>query len=408
MKNISTFLLESQTINEGGMSGHMAHPIDYDEFMQDDLIDLVTKLFKGEITDITEKIDGTNIQATMNQEGEVVFIRNKGDLNSDKGGMSITDMAEKWKDKPSVAQTFITAGETITKVFNKIGKDFFNPDQETRLVINCECVIEGVTNIMPYSAAQVDFHNIWIYKKAMVGWQNDSVTKDGLDKLAKASEGIEGAQITPKVIIGITKDSNKLIDKYTKEIQRLFNNQNITIKEYKLNRFNQYLKENSYNWILDDVKGYSALFERWFNADKSMNLRELKKLYSDHVDELMQLDKTGYKDIVSSCIEPLDDLFLGIGYDIIGLCKGLLNQDNNEKVIHHLNDELSKTIKQVKAEGSATAQSKLAKQLKRLSKLNNNISSAEGIVFIYKGKLMKLTGAFAPLNQILGSIKFSK
>ena len=83
------------TIIEGGQSGHMAHIIDYDDFTRDDLIELVEHLFDGKIEDVTEKIDGTNIQATMNHEGEVVFIRNKTDLNSERGGMSIQDMVNK-------------------------------------------------------------------------------------------------------------------------------------------------------------------------------------------------------------------------------------------------------------------------------------------------------------------------
>ena len=31
---------------------------------------------------------------------------------------------------------------------------------------------------------------------------------------------------------------------------------------------------------------------------------------------------------------------------------------------------------------------------------------SEGVVFKYKGKIYKFTGAFAPINQILGSLKF--
>lgn len=79
---------------------------DYTEFTLRDLKGLIRNLFSGKIEDITEKIDGTNIQATMNTKGQVVFIRNKTDLNSELGGMTIDDMARKWEDKPSVAKTF--------------------------------------------------------------------------------------------------------------------------------------------------------------------------------------------------------------------------------------------------------------------------------------------------------------
>ena len=77
---------------EGGQAGHMAHPFDYTDFTANDLIDLVDSLFKGKIENLKEKLDGMNIMATMNNNGETVFIRNNSNLNSEKGGKSIEDM----------------------------------------------------------------------------------------------------------------------------------------------------------------------------------------------------------------------------------------------------------------------------------------------------------------------------
>ena len=47
---------------------------------------------------------------------------------------------------------------------------------------------------------------------------------------------------------------------------------------------------------------------------------------------------------------------------------------------------------------------KLKAELGRLNKLGgvDRIVASEGLVFFYGGKTYKLTGTFAPLNQILG------
>ena len=52
----------------------------------------------------------------------------------------------------------------------------------------------------------------------------------------------------------------------------------------------------------------------------------------------------------------------------------------------------------------------LKAELKRLQKLGgfDAIVPTEGIVFKHNNKLYKLTGAFAPVNQIIGAIKFPK
>ena len=47
-------------------------------------------------------------------------------------------------------------------------------------------------------------------------------------------------------------------------------------------------------------------------------------------------------------------------------------------------------------------------KLKKLEKLGgfDTIVPIEGIVFVFKGKTYKLTGLFAPVNQLLGLTKY--
>jgi hypothetical protein len=397
MKTLKQYI---NIILEGGQSGHMAHIIDYDDFTRDDLIELVSNLFDGKIEDVTEKIDGTNIQATMNLAGEVVFIRNKTDLNSVRGGMSISDMAEKWASKPQVAQTFVTAGETITKVFEKIGKEWFNPTPTIRRIVNCECVIAGKTNIIPYASDQVDFHDIWIYEKGIAEWVKKEVTKDGLKDIENACDSIDNAQLTPKILIQVTKDSEKLKNQYIKDINKLFG-KNLSIREWKYDRYFELIK-NEYPWLL--AGRHDDVYARWFDGNKQLNLRELKKIYKDNLDEFVELDKKGYKDIVGKVIEPLDILFLKLSNDIIRLCKGLLNDGSKESSILQLKKDMEDIKKAVENEGSEEMKSKLTHQLNRLMQLggDDSINHAEGIVFNYKGRTMKMTGSFAGLNQIIG------
>jgi hypothetical protein len=65
---------------------------------------------------------------------------------------------------------------------------------------------------------------------------------------------------------------------------------------------------------------------------------------------------------------------------------------------------LDKTIKDVQKLGDVKKVKKLKLELERLTSIGgkNKIVPNEGIVFVYGGKTFKLTGTFAPLNQILG------
>lgn len=386
-------------IFEGGASGHMMHVIDETDFTCQDLLDLIDDLFGGKISNATEKLDGTNIQASMNNQNEVVFIRNKGDLNSERGGMTIQDMVEKWKDKPTVQKAFVSAGKTLEKIFKRIGSKFFNPDPNTRLLVNCECIVSGTTNIMYYDDDQVDFHNIWVYKKEGDEWKKDSVTKDGLGIIQKAIEKDDKAKLTPNIIIQVTKDSNKFANEYKKKVIDLFKSEGLgkdaTIEDWKKKRFGNIAPE----WMTEK----DAFFNRWFNSDKSVNIRILKKSYPEHVDEIVSIDKKDYKKYVKDVIEPIDDLFLDMSNKVIELTSGLINDGVKDKAIINLKNEIEATKKLVDEKGTQEDKDKLRDQLLRLQKLGNKLNSTEGIVFTWKDRMMKMTGSFAAANAIIGA-----
>lgn len=401
MINLYTYLIE------GGASGHMAHPYDYTEFTLRDLKGLIRNLFSGKIEDITEKIDGTNIQATMNQQGQVVFIRNKTDLNSELGGMTIDDMAKKWEARPETARNFVTAGHIITQVFEQIGHKFFNPSDNKKLVLNCECVTEGKTNVIYYSSSQVDFHDIWVYEKNEEGkWENTDVTKTGLDTIQKACEKVDNAQITPKLIIKVQQDSEDILVSFIKKLDRIFKDANCkeqsTVDDWKFSRFISYCKEHEEwtDWVLKSEEGTRLLYRRWFHDDKSVNIKKICELYPEDANNVRAVDKKEHKQWVASVMEPLDNFFIELGNSIIELCDGILNQDSKAEIVKKLKKDLEDAVTAIELNGDDEANQKMTKQLTRLEGIGLN--ATEGIVFRYKGKLMKCTGSFAALNQAIG------
>ena len=391
-------------IMEGGAGGHMPHPFDYAEFTGEELLELVDSLFGGKIENVKEKLDGCNLNATMNNQGQVVFIRNKSNLNSETGGMSIEDMAAKWADKPSVQNTFLTAGRIIKEIFEKLGKKYFNPDAETRKVINCECIIAGKTNIMPYAEDRVAFHGYKIYKLNNGVWEEAEDVEGNVADIYKAAEHLDSARPRANLIIKSIEDANKFANQFKTKLTKLFKAEGLTmtasIEEWKRKRFEDLKPE----WM---DKVVNEIFNRWFNEDKSFNVRELKKLYPDHYDEVKS-DKFA-KPYIAKVMEPMDDLFLEIGNAFIKLCDGFTNQGSNDQVINMLKKDVEDVVNQIEKEGSDEVKTKLEFQMNRLKKLGeDSINAAEGVVFTYKGKLMKLTGCFAPLNQILGTMKFGR
>ena len=392
-------------IYEGGAGGHMAYPIDYTDFTGEQLIELVDNLFSGKVETMKEKLDGMNINASMNDKGEVVFIRNNSERNLPEGGMSIKDMETKWEGKDHQLKVYIQSGKIIEQIFSKLDIKYFNPKPGVRKIINCECIIEGKTNVMPYAKDRVAFHGYTLYeltdkldKNGNKSWIKIDEVEGDVDLIYKAAEGIDAAKPRPNLVIKSVEEGKKFTEKFTKSITKLFEDEGLnisnTIEEWKYNRFEKIKPE----WMNEYVK---EIFNRWFNKDKSFKVAEFNKVYPDHYEDVK--GEKFCKSYISEVMKPLDNLFLAIGNELIDLLDGFTNKDLHDKVITLLKKDMEETIALVKQSGSTEIQDKVENNLNRLQALGDKYNSAEGVVFIYKGRLMKLTGSFAAINQILGT-----
>lgn len=383
-------------IFEGGAGGHMAHPYDYVDFTGNDLIQFVDDLFAGKIEHMKEKLDGYNINATKNNQNQTVFVRNNTDRNSEKGGMDLDDIKNKWNDKPKQQRVFLSCATIITKIFDKIDAKFFNPDDTHRKIINCECLVEGNTNIIPYAAERVAFHGYKIFEWNGTKWVEQEDVEGHVEDLYKAAEGIDQAKPRPDLVIKSQEEANKLAEKFKKEITKLWKNEKLdlskTIDEWKHARYIKMAPA----WMKDD----NDIYNRLFNNDKSVSLTVLKKRYPDNLEELKGIDTD--KDFIDKVNAPLDNLFLAIGNEAIDIMDGFVNSIAKDKVLKSIKDELSSVITLINKSGNEKDQKKLMKSLEQLKMLGDKYNPAEGIVIMYKGRRMKLTGSFAPLNQALG------
>ena len=102
-------------------------------------------------------------------------------------------------------------------------------------------------------------------------------------------------------------------------------------------------------------------------------------------------------------IRPFEEIFLGVGADVLSFMGSVLTA-NPDAAVRSMKDKLKSVSAQVRTAGNPAQIDKLKKELARLQSIGgiDKIVPNEGIVFVYKGNTYKLTGTFAPLNQILG------
>ncbi len=251
---------------------------------------------------------------------------------------------------------------------------------------------------MPYASDRVAFHGYQIWEWNGKKWVFQDDVEGHVDELYKAAEGIDEAKPRPDLMIKNLEEGIKFAEKFTKDISKLWSDEGLSndtsVEEWKKSRFKKFAPE----WCNDDDR----IFNRLCNADKTVNLRILKKEYADHVDGLNALDKKEGKKLVGQIMEPMDNLFLAIGNELIDQLDGFVNSENKDKTIEIVKKDTEELIKTIEQSDSIDAKENLEKCMQRLQALGNKYNAAEGIVVMYKGKRMKFTGSFCLVNKMLG------
>ena len=403
-------LFESQIIVEGGAYGHMMHPIDNLSFTFGTLKDIINQILSGSL-DMSEKTDGQNLMFTY-KDGEVKAARNKTTLVNP---MSLREVAQKFEGRGDIKDAFVNSmkdlNSAIIKLSDKDKKDIF---ANGRRFINMEIIYPPTKNVIDYgNRVIIQFHNDALYDDKGKILNQSSKYSDKLFKELEKKDALKQDVFEIKGPIKLklqekdfSNEANKFISELDKFMSKYGVSDNTTLREYYSKRWSNYIDDNLN--IDEDVK--QKLISRWVDNDKSVNLRELKKLMPEKdLEKFVEIDKnsgTIYKEFA----QPLDLLFLKLGGVVLKNVTGFLAANPDESV-KAMAKEINNLVKQIKSDKSADPKllKKLDYQLNRLNEIGwENIAPLEGLVFKYGDGVYKLTGSFAPANQILGTIKFSR
>ena len=119
------------------------------------------------------------------------------------------------------------------------------------------------------------------------------------------------------------------------------------------------------------------------------------------------MDKEDYQKLFKMNIAPFERLFLELGARVLKNVQNYIAA-SPEKSVQAIRKELESTIKSFEGATDVAQIGKVKTHMAKLKAMGgmNAIVPSEGLVFKYKGNSYKLTGAFAPIGQILGIIKY--
>lgn len=414
----------SNIILEGGSFGHMYHPYEDLHLTFSDIKEMIIDSLQGGLNKesvSTEKLDGQAIAVSW-KDNQLIASRNKGDRkNSGANALSVQDVIDKFSGRGEISNAFSFAVQDLSTAISKI-----NPKKRDeifkngRAFMHLELIYPPTTNVINYDAYKLIFHNTSTYD--LDGNEIESSKKAAIE-LTKAIKEVNADiqkvfRVDPPKIIQFSKNINFEKDKsyFLSKLSQIQKSgrmgDNDTIKDYIHKQYSEFIDNKSEELnvsIENDV--LNKLIQRLAFQDKSYNLRMIKKEVEDirFYNWFVDFEKRDSKEYYKKIIGPIENLFLELGVRVIKLMTGILALDP-EGQTNKIKQDLEDAIKNIRIRGSENEKMKLEFQLKKLQSIGgmDAVLPTEGIVFQYKGKTYKLTGGFAPINQILGIIKFMK
>jgi len=398
-------------ILEGGAYGHMNHPFDTEiNLTFGQLKDIVQKALEGNLELTREKTDGQALAVSW-RDGRLVAARNKGHLkNKGEGALDINGVAMKFAGRGELEKAYNFAMKDLTKAISKLSeKQRDKIFKGGACFMNLEVIYPTSVNVIPYGQALLVFHGTMEYNEDGIAiGENQDAARMLAGMIKQVNQQVQSAytiQGPPVVQLPKSKNLSSTKGKYNSQISKLQSKfklkDNDGIADYHQAFWMDFVNKKSPSKL--DNKTLMGLVKRWAFYDKSFRLD--KKNLSDEktLEWAKGIDKNDHAKMAKDNIRPFENIFLGLGAEVLSFMSSALTV-NPDKAVRDMKKRLDKTIKDVQKSGDVKKVKKLKLELERLNSIGgkNKIVPNEGIVFVYGGKTFKLTGTFAPLNQILG------
>jgi len=413
-------LTEGVLLTEGGAAGHMAHPYDDHGLTFNEMKELIARALEGELDveeAVTEKTDGQNLQVTW-KNGQVGFARNKGTI---KKPLTTQELINKFEGRGPISDAFRESGQDLQAAFGKIDSSKLDEIfKNGRVFANMEIIYPATKNIINYDKAHIQFHNLVEYDETVNKVQTDMTGGALIQKIiedANAHMQNTFSFIPPQKIklgrIADFEDQQAALFAEVDQLKTQFGLKDTDlISEYHRAWWRDVIttkaQELGYD-ISDDLR--DTLVDRWAFDDKSTPITAIKKQIEnpEYSQWVTDFDKKDFKLYQKQNMEPFESIFLRLGALVLSNVSQILAADPS-KSTQEIKRDIATLMKQVQQSKDPEILKKVEYQLKRIEKLGGfeKIVPIEGIVFTFKGNTYKLTGAFAPVNQLIGILKYGR
>jgi len=413
---------EVKLLLEGGAYGHLNHPFDDKNLTFSDFKTLIINTLQGKLDSegaVTEKTDGQNIMVSW-KGGKLIAARNKGHIkNHGAGALDINGIKSMFAGRGDIEKAFVYAMRDLQRAVGGLSdaqKD--KVFDEGKKFMSLEVIYPKTANVIPYDKSLLQFHGTIEYDSAGSPVGEDRGSARMLAGMIKQiNQNVQKTySITKPFVSNLpkVKDFSRRQSYFLGKLNRLQNRYglkaNNTLSDYHQAYWMEYIynagKQFKYN-VPNNI--LVKLTRRWAFLDKSYKIQQIRKDIKNEkfLNWILRTDKKDLKGLQKKHIRDWEVLFFELGAEILSNLSDFIAANPN-KAAQKIRNDLKKAVGKVRQSKDPKVLNTLKTQLDRLNAIGGlkSVVPSEGITFVFKGKLYKYTGAFAPANQILGMLKF--
>jgi predicted kinase len=411
----------------GGAYGHLNHPFDNNNLTFSDFRTLIINTLQGNLSNdgtVTEKTDGQNIMISW-KNGKLIAARNGGHIkNFGAAALSISGVKSMFAGRGDLEKAFVGAMVDLSKAIGGLSdKQKDKIFAEGKKFMSLEIIYPKTANVIPYDKSLLQFHGTIEYNAAGSPIGSDSSSARVLAGMIKQiNQNVQKTfSVTGPFVAKLPKVKNfsQRQSYFLGKLNALQNNYALrgtdTLADYHQAYWMEYIlngaNQTDFMNITNDI--LVKLTKRWAFFDKSYKIPQIKKdLKEDHpkfLEWVLSTDKNDHARLQKEHIRDWEVLFFELGAEILKNLSDFIAA-NPDAAVQKIKKDLISVISKVKNSTDPKVLNTLKTQLDRLNAIGglDAVVPSEGITFMFKGKLYKYTGAFAPVNQILGMLKFTR
>lgn len=375
----------------GGLFGHMQHVYENTNLTFRDLFDIIKKLSTNSLN-ATEKTDGINLFLSFCCKTNTLrFARNKTDIR--QNGRCKEDVLYVFKSPELASNIFQLLERLEQKILILLSKKerlyFFQKDG-TLKYYNAEVLLTSASNVFKYTLDSVLLH----YKN------DDAEDKHRVVTLAKKIKIFSDPEIKTYY-----NEYQGYIDAFNDILNQHNLTENSKIKDFLVDCLSQKI-ENEFAELTQESK--FLLISRMLSEPGV----SATKVYKSIKDKTLKAKTRSFiknqKEIIRECRLPIEEILHSFSVNLLEniSSKFIVNKNTEKKRIALLLTEIDHLAE---TKGNSYCKKEMIKHKKRLFDVGNGkLPSIEGIVFTYKNETYKMTGNFAPINQIFGLYNFGR